>query len=84
MPDTSISAFPPRGGLAASLAVPPPPASGDILPIALAVLSALGVIPPDFLDRYIVMGELALDGSLLSVSGALPAAMAANAREWGL
>ena len=54
------------------------------LPIALAVLSALGVIPPDFLDRYIVMGELALDGSLLSVSGALPAAMAANARELGL
>ena len=54
------------------------------LPIALAVLSALGVIPPDFLDRYVVMGELALDGSLLPVSGALPAAMAANARQLGL
>ncbi|MDE2445139.1 MAG: YifB family Mg chelatase-like AAA ATPase [Alphaproteobacteria bacterium] len=54
------------------------------LPIALAVLCALGVIPPDFLDRYVVMGELALDGSLLSVSGALPAAMAANARDLGL
>lgn len=54
------------------------------LPIALAVLSALGVIPPDFLDRYVVMGELALDGSLLGISGALPAAMAANARDLGL
>ena len=54
------------------------------LPIAMAVLSALGVIPPDFLDRYVVMGELALDGSLLGISGALPAAMAANARDLGL
>ncbi len=54
------------------------------LPITLAVLSALGVIPPDFLQRYVVMGELALDGSLLAVSGALPAAMSANARDLGL
>ncbi len=54
------------------------------LPIAMAVLSTLGVIPPDFLQRYVVMGELALDGSLLPVSGALPAAMAANARDLGL
>ena len=30
------------------------------LPIALAILSALGVMPPDFLDRYVAMGELAL------------------------
>ncbi len=37
MPDTSISAFPARGGLTAGLTVPPPPASGDILPITLAV-----------------------------------------------
>ena len=41
------------------------------LPIALAVLSALGVIPPDFLNRYVVLGELALDGSLMAVAGAL-------------
>jgi len=54
------------------------------LPIVMAVLSALGVIPPDFLSRYVVLGELALDGSLLAVSGALPAAMAANARDMGI
>ncbi|MGL4591974.1 MAG: magnesium chelatase domain-containing protein, partial [Aestuariivirga sp.] len=54
------------------------------LPIALALLSALGVIPPDFLSRYVVMGELALDGALLGVAGALPAAMAANSRDMGL
>ena len=51
------------------------------LPIALALLSALGIIPPGFLMRYSVIGELALDGSILAVAGALPAAMAANARD---
>ncbi len=54
------------------------------LPITLAVLSALGIIPQDFLTRYIVMGELALDGALLGVSGVLPAAIAANGRDMGL
>ena len=54
------------------------------LPITLAVLSALGIIPPDFLSRYVVMGELALDGALLGVSGVLPAAIAANGRDLGL
>ncbi len=44
MPDTSISAFPARGSLAASLTVPPPPASGDILPITLAVSVVLHAI----------------------------------------
>ncbi len=44
MPDTSITAFPPRGGRGASLTVPPPPASGDILPIALAVSVLLHAI----------------------------------------
>jgi magnesium chelatase family protein len=54
------------------------------LPIALALLSALGIIPPDFLSRYVVMGELALDGAILGVSGVLPAAIAANGRDLGL
>ncbi|MBL8789016.1 MAG: YifB family Mg chelatase-like AAA ATPase [Rhizobiales bacterium] len=54
------------------------------LPIAVALLSAMGVIPPDFLQAHAVMGELALDGSLLPVSGALPAAMTAHANGLGL
>ncbi len=54
------------------------------LPIALALLSALGVIPPDFLSRYLVMGELALDGTILAVAGALPTAIAAHSRDLGL
>jgi len=54
------------------------------LPIALALLSALGVIPHDFLTRYVAMGELALDGAITAVAGTLPAAIAANGREMGL
>ena len=54
------------------------------LPITLAVLAALGIIPQDFLTRYVAMGELALDGTLMGVSGVLPAAIAANARDMGL
>ena len=54
------------------------------LPVALAVLAALGVLPADFLSRYVVLGELALDGAIMAVAGALPAAMAANARGMGL
>jgi magnesium chelatase family protein len=54
------------------------------LPIALALLAALGVLPHDFLRRYTVMGELALDGSIMAVAGALPAAIAANGRGHGL
>lgn len=54
------------------------------LPISLAVLAALGIIPQDFLTRYIAMGELALDGALMGVSGVLPAAIAANMRDMGL
>ena len=54
------------------------------LPITLAVLAALGIIPQDFLNRYVVMGELALDGAILAVSGVLPAARAANGRDLGL
>jgi protein TonB len=44
LPDISISAFPARDGLAAGLTVPPPPASGDILPITLAVSVVLHAI----------------------------------------
>lgn len=54
------------------------------LPIMLALLSALGILPQDFLTRYVVMGELALDGAIRSVSGILPAAISANARDMGL
>ncbi len=47
------------------------------LPIALALLAALGVLPPDDIEATVSLGELSLDGSLVAVAGALPAAFAA-------
>lgn len=47
------------------------------LPIALALLAALEIIPKDEVERVVAMGELSLDGRLMPVVGALPAAMAA-------
>ncbi|THD84888.1 ATP-binding protein [Aliigemmobacter aestuarii] len=47
------------------------------LPIALALLAALEIIPADDVERTVALGELSLDGRLVPVVGALPAAMAA-------
>ncbi len=47
------------------------------LPIALALLAAIGAIPEEEIEHTISLGELSLDGSLIAVNGALPAAMAA-------
>lgn len=47
------------------------------LPIAVALLSALDILPSDRIEATVALGELSLDGSLVPVIGALPAAMAA-------
>ena len=47
------------------------------LPIALALLAALEIIPGEDVENTVSLGELSLDGSLIQVIGALPAAMAA-------
>ena len=49
------------------------------LPIALGVMAATGQIQTDNFDRTLVLGELALDGSIRPVHGCLP--MAAIAKE---
>ncbi len=49
------------------------------LPIALAVLAALEIIPRDEVEGIVALGELSLDGRLMPVLGALPAAVAAAA-----
>lgn len=54
------------------------------LPIALAIMAGMGVIPPDALDDWAAVGELALDGRITPVAGALPAAVAAGALGLGL
>jgi magnesium chelatase family protein len=54
------------------------------LPIALALMAAMGAVPHDALAGYTVLGELSLDGSITRVAGVLPSAIAANARGHGL
>ena len=54
------------------------------LPIALALMAAMGVIAPDALDGWAAIGELGLDGQIARVGGALPAAVAADALGLGL
>ncbi|MGB5662907.1 magnesium chelatase domain-containing protein, partial [Eudoraea sp.] len=51
------------------------------LTLALGILSASGQILAEQLERYIIMGELSLDGSLQPIKGALPIAL--KAREEG-
>ena len=53
-------------------------------PIALGLLTALGMLPDDALGDMLAVGELALDGKLLPVAGVLPAAIAAEAQGRGL
>jgi magnesium chelatase family protein len=47
------------------------------LPIALALLAAIDILPKDEVEATVALGELSLDGRLIAVIGALPAAMAA-------
>ena len=51
------------------------------LPLAIGMLAVSGTLQPDKLDRYLLMGELSLDGSLKPIKGALPIAI--KARELG-
>ena len=55
--------------------------AGFDLPMAIGVMIASESITADGIDKVMMMGELALDGSLMPVRGALPAAI--KARELG-
>ncbi len=48
------------------------------LTIAMGILKASGQITADDLERYIIMGELSLDGSVQPIKGALPIAIKAK------
>src|SRR5437899_11998293 len=55
-------------------------AGGFDLPIALGLLVATGQLLPEQLKDFAIVGELALDGSVRPVKGALSMAMAAAER----
>jgi magnesium chelatase family protein len=48
------------------------------LPIALALLARDGQLPPGPLAEFVMLGELALDGSLRAIAGTLPMLIAAK------
>ena len=51
------------------------------LPLAIGILAADGKVGADRLGRFMMMGELSLDGSVLPIKGVLP--MSIKAREMG-
>ncbi len=52
--------------------------AGFDLPMALGVMGAMGTIPVEGLEDYLIVGELSLDGGLRPVRGALPIAVCAK------
>ena len=48
------------------------------LPISIGILAATGAIKGERLSRYLLVGELSLDGSLKPIRGCLPVAVAAR------
>ncbi|QUJ76597.1 YifB family Mg chelatase-like AAA ATPase [Sulfitobacter albidus] len=54
------------------------------LPIALSLLCALEILPADVMETVVSLGELSLDGALVPVTGALPAAMTAASEDRSL
>lgn len=54
------------------------------LPIAVALLMAMDVLPVDAFDGHTILGELSLDGRIAPVAGVLPAAINASAAGRGI
>ncbi|NBX03886.1 MAG: ATP-binding protein [Alphaproteobacteria bacterium] len=54
------------------------------LPIAIGLLISMGVLPQDELAPYIALGELSLDGTLLTAAGVLPTAIHALSEGGGI
>jgi len=52
------------------------------LPIAVGMLAATGQADPGEINKYMLMGELSLDGSLRPIKGALPIAILARSEKY--
>lgn len=49
------------------------------LPLAIGIMAATGIVSSEKLHKFLIIGELSLDGSLQPIKGALPLAIAARA-----
>lgn len=56
--------------------------SGYDLPLAIGILAANGKIKSEQLDKYMIMGELGLDGRLQPIRGALPISIRARKEQF--
>jgi len=56
--------------------------SGYDLPLAIGILAASGKVESTMLERYMLVGELGLDGRLQPVRGALPIAIRARKEQF--
>jgi len=54
------------------------------LPILCGILCALGILPQEKLSKYLIMGEIGLDGSILKTDGVLPASVWAKNNNLGI
>ena len=52
------------------------------LPLAIGILAAYGKVSEELLPRYMMIGELGLDGKLKPISGALPIAIRARKEKY--
>lgn len=70
----------PRGGVVVNMAPADVKKEGSAydLTIAAGILASMGQMKETELDKYIIMGELSLDGGLMPIKGALPIAIQAQ------
>jgi len=73
----SLGYFMPRNKVVVNLAPADIRKEGSAydLPIALCILSASGQLKTETLEKYVIMGELSLDGDLRPIKGVLPIAI---------
>ncbi len=73
----SLGYFMPRNKVVVNLAPADIRKEGSAydLPIALCILQASGQLKTDLLEKFVIMGELSLDGDLRPIKGVLPIAI---------
>ncbi len=54
------------------------------LPILCGILCAMGVLPEEEMSKYVIIGEIGLDGAIVRTNGVLPASVWANSNGLGI
>nr|MBQ0090921.1 YifB family Mg chelatase-like AAA ATPase [Candidatus Enterousia merdequi] len=54
------------------------------LPILCGILCAMDILPKDEMSKYVIIGEIGLDGTITKTNGVLPASVWANKNNLGI